>query len=167
MPGKPRMNVAAVAPEVYRHLMQLEELVAGKLEPRLLHLLKLRASQINGCAYCIAMHTDEALRDGDTPERLTLLNAWPESSLYSEKERAALQWIEEVTLIADSGASDEAFDKLKTQFGDDEIVWLTTAATLINAWNRIAIASRIEYRAPHRTAAPSAAPEAAGAMTLG
>ena len=167
MPGKPRMNVAAVAPEVYRHLMQLEELVAGKLEPRLLHILKLRASQINGCAYCIAMHTDEALRDGDTPERLTLLNAWPESSLYSEKERAALQWIEEVTLIADSGASNEAFDKLKTQFGDDEIVWLTTAATLINAWNRIAIASRIEYRASHRPAAPSAAPEAAGAMTLG
>jgi AhpD family alkylhydroperoxidase len=153
MTRTPRMNVAAVAPDVYRHLMQLEELVADKIEPRLLHLLKLRGSQINGCGYCIGMHTDEALRDGDTPERLTMLDAWPESSLYSDKERAALQWVEEVTLIADSGASDEAFDKLKTQFNDEEIVWLTTAATLINAWNRIAISSRIEYHAPHR--APS------------
>ena len=155
MTAKPRMNVAAVAPDVYRHLMQLEELVAGKIEPRLLHLLKLRASQINGRAYCIAMHTDEALRDGDTPERLTLLDAWPESSLYSDKERAALQWVEEVTLIADSGASDEAFDQLKAHFSDEEAVWLTTAATLINAWNRIAISSRIEYHA-HRPAAQPA-----------
>src|SRR3954447_14959512 len=146
---KMRMNVGAAAPEVYRHLMQLEELVAGKIEPRLLHLLKLRASQINGCAYCIGMHTDEALRDGETPERLTLLDAWPESSLYSDKERAALQWVEEVTLIADSGASDEAFDTLKSRFSEEEIVWLTTAATLINAWNRIAISSRLEYHA-HR-----------------
>src|SRR4051794_11084873 len=157
MPGKPRMNVAAVAPEVYRHLMQLEELVAGKLERRLLHLLKLRASQINGCAYCIGMHTAEALRDGETVERLTLLDAWPESSLYSDTERAALQWIEEVTLIADSGASDESFDKLKARFSDDEIVWLTTAATLINAWNRIAISSRLEYRAPHSATHPEPA----------
>lgn len=167
MPGKPRMNVAAIAPEVYRHLMQLEELVAAKVEPRLLHLLKLRASQINGCAYCIGMHTDEALRDGETTERLTLLDAWPESSRYSEKERAALQWIEEITLIADSGASDEAFEKLKPAFGDEEIVWLTTAATLINAWNRIAIASRIEYRAPHRPAAEAAGGVPVGEMTLG
>jgi AhpD family alkylhydroperoxidase len=163
---KMRMNVAGAAPEVYRHLMQLEELVAGKLEPRLLHLLKLRASQINGCAYCIGMHTDEALRDGETPERLTLLDAWPESSLYSEKEGAALGWIEEITLIADSGASDKAFDKLKIQFSEDEIVWLTTAGTLINAWNRIAIASRIEYHA-HRRAAQDAQPAPAGEMAIG
>jgi AhpD family alkylhydroperoxidase len=154
MPGKPRMNVAAVAPDVYRHLMDLEQLVANKLEPRLLHLLKLRASQINGCAYCIGMHTAEALRDGETVERLTLLDAWSESSLYSDTERAALQWIEEVTLIADSGASDESFDKLKTRFSEEEIVWLTTAATLINAWNRIAISSRLEYRAPHAATHP-------------
>src|SRR3982751_85904 len=129
---KMRMNVAAVAPEVYRHLMQLEELVADKIEPRLLHLLKLRASQINGCAYCIGMHTDEALRDGETPDRLTLLDAWPESPRFTDKERAALEWIEEVTLIAESGASDEAYEQLKPHFDADEIVWLTTAATLIN-----------------------------------
>jgi alkylhydroperoxidase family enzyme len=99
------------------------------------------------------MHTDEALRDGETTERLTLLDAWPESSRYSEKERAALAWIEEVTLIADTGASDEAFDGLKPHFNEDEIAWLTTAATLINAWNRIAIASRIEYQSPHHARA--------------
>lgn len=163
MTGKLRMNVAAAAPEVYRHLMQLDQLVASKLEPRLLHLLKLRASQINGCAYCIALHTEEALRDGDTPDRLTLLDAWPESSLYTDRERAALQWVEELTLIADSGASDESFDKLKAHFGDDEMVWITTAATLINAWNRIAISSRMEYHAPRRRAAK---PEATVELTL-
>ena len=152
MPGKPRITVAAAAPEIYRHLLQMEQLVAAKLEPRLLHLLKLRASQINGCAYCIGMHTDEALRDGETTERLTLLDAWHESSAYSDRERAALQWVEELTLIADSGASDEGFEALKAQFSEDEIIWLTTAATLINAWNRIAISSRAEYQAPHRQA---------------
>jgi len=143
------MNVAATAPAVYRHLMDLEQLVADRIEPKLLHLLKLRASQINGCAYCIGMHTAEALRDGEPVDRLTLLDAWAESSLYDDRERAALRWIEEVTLIADSGASDEAFAELKTQFSEEEIVWLTTAATTINAWNRIAISSRIEFRAPH------------------
>lgn len=163
MPGKPRMNVAAAAPEVYHHLLQLEQLVAAKLEPRLLHILKLRASQINGCAYCIGMHTEEALRDGDGPERLTLLDAWPESSRFTERERAALEWIEELTLIADSGASDEAYERLKTQFNDEEIIWLTTAASLINTWNRIAIASRIEYQAPHRAQSAPAAVE----VTLG
>ena len=163
----PRMNVAAAAPEVYRHLMELEKLVAGKVDPRLLHLLKLRASQINGCAYCIGMHTEEALRDGEPPERLTLLDAWRESSHYTEKERAALQWVEEITLIADSGASDEAFEPLKAQFSSDEIVWLTTAGTLINAWNRISIASRLEYRSAHRPAADAAQPAPAGEMAVG
>jgi len=166
MPGKLRMNVATAAPEVYHHLMQMEELVVAKIDPHLLHLLKLRASQINGCAYCIGMHTDEALRDGETVERLTLLDAWPESSRYTDKERAALEWIEEVTLIADSGASDEAYAHLKAQFSDDEISWLTVAATLINAWNRIAISSRAEYQAPHRPAAQQAETVSAGPMTV-
>src|SRR6476620_3402612 len=144
-----RMDLSKLAPDAYRHFLQLEGLISQHVDRKLLHLLKLRASQINGCAYCIGMHTDEALRDGETTERLTLLDAWPESSRYTEKERAALAWIEEVTLIADTGASDEAYDGLKAQFSGDEIIWLTTAATLINAWNRIAIASRIEYHPPH------------------
>ena len=148
-----RMDLSKVAPEAYRHFLQLEGLVGQHVDRKLLHLLKLRASQINGCAYCIGMHTDEALRDGEPTERLTMLDAWEESSLYSDKERAALAWVEEVTLIADSGASKEGFDALKAHFSEDEIGWLTLAATMINAWNRMAISSRAQYVSPHRAEA--------------
>ena len=146
MPAEPlRMDLPKIAPDAYGHFLQLEGLILQHVDRRLLHLVKLRASQINGCAYCIAMHTDEALRDGEPTERLTLLDAWEESTLYSEKERAALTWIEEVTLIADSGASKETFDALKAHFSETEIAWLTLAAVQINAWNRIAISSRSQY----------------------
>jgi len=91
------------------------------------------------------MHTDEALRDGESPERLTVLNAWKESSLYSEEERAAFEWVEQITLIADKGADRSAYDNLRAHFSDEEVVYLTLAATMINSWNRIAIASRIQY----------------------
>ena len=141
-----RMDLSKIAPDAYRHFLQLEGLVGQHIEKKLLHLIKLRASQINGCAFCIAMHTDEALRDGEPAERLTLLDAWEESSLYSEKERAALAWIEEVTLIADSGASSESFDALKAaHFNEEEVAWLTLAAVMINGWNRMAISSRAQY----------------------
>ena len=145
MVEQPRMDITRVAPEAYRHLLQLEQAVAGKLDRKLYHLVKLRASQINGCAFCIAMHSDEALRDGDTPERLLLLDAWQESSAFSEKERAALEWVEEITLIADGHAHKAAFDGLKRFFSEEEIANLTLAAALINTWNRIAIASRVQY----------------------
>lgn len=140
-----RMDLSKIAPDAYRHFLQLEGLIGHHIDRKLLHLLKLRASQINGCAYCIAMHTDEALRDGEPAERLTLLDAWQESTLYSEKERSAFAWIEEVTLIADSGASKETFEALKSHFSEDEIGWLTLAAVQINAWNRMAISSRAQY----------------------
>jgi alkylhydroperoxidase family enzyme len=91
------------------------------------------------------MHSDDARRDGDTPARLLLLDAWRESSEFSEKERAALEWVEEVTLIADSHASKEAFDGLKRFFSEEEIAGLTLAAAVINTWNRIAIPSRAQY----------------------
>jgi AhpD family alkylhydroperoxidase len=139
------MDLSRVAPDAYRHFTQLEGLVGQHVERKLLHLIKLRASQINGCAFCIAMHTDEALRDGEPAERLTMLDAWEESTLYSDKERAALAWVEELTLIADSGASKESFDALSPHFSEDEIAWLTIAATMINAWNRMAIGSRAQY----------------------
>ena len=145
MVEQPRMDITRMAPEAYRHLLQLEQAVAGKLDRKLYHLVKLRASQINGCAFCIAMHSDEALRDGDTPERLLLLDAWQESSAFSEKERAALEWVEEITLIADGHAHKEAFDGLKRFFSEEEIANVTLAAALINTWNRIAIASRAQY----------------------
>jgi AhpD family alkylhydroperoxidase len=141
----PRMNVQTLAPEAFKHLLQLEQTIAGKVDRTLYHLIKLRASQINGCAYCIGMHTDEALRDGEKPERLTLLDAWHESSAFSDKERAALEWVEDLTLIADTHAPRESFDQLKAHFSDEEVAWLTLAATMINNWNRIAISSRAQY----------------------
>ena len=141
-----RMDLSKIAPDAYRHFLQLEGLIGQHIEKKLLHLIKLRASQINGCAFCIGMHTDEALRDGEPVQRLTLLDAWEESSLYSEKERAALAWIEEVTLIADSGASSESFEALRAaHFDTEEIAWLTLAAVMINSWNRMAISSRAQY----------------------
>jgi AhpD family alkylhydroperoxidase len=140
-----RMDLSKIAPDAYRHFLQLEGIIGQHVDRKLLHLLKLRASQINGCAFCIAMHTDEALRDGEPTERLTLLDAWEESSLYSDKERAALAWIEEVTLIADSGASKDTFDALKAHFSEEEIAWLTLAGVQINSWNRMAIGSRAQY----------------------
>ncbi len=101
------------------------------------------------------MHTDEALRGGESPERLTLLDAWQESPVYSDKERAALAWVEELTLIADSGASREAYDALKQHFNDEQIGWLILAVMQINSWNRIAISSRSQYD-PAMFAAPAA-----------
>jgi AhpD family alkylhydroperoxidase len=155
----PRFELKDLPPEAYRHLLQLEGLVAQHLDLKLYHLIKLRASQINGCAFCLAMHTDEALKHGETPERIVSLDAWEESPLYSDKERAALAWTEELTLIADSGASKESFDALKAHFSDDEIAWLILAAVQINSWNRIAISTRAQYdRKMFEHAAPAAAP---------
>jgi AhpD family alkylhydroperoxidase len=144
-------------PEAYRHLLEMEALIARHVEGTLYHLIKLRASQINGCAFCLAMHTEQALHHGEKPERMTSLDAWQESPLYSDKERAALAWTEELTLIADSGASHESFEGLKPHFTDGEIAWLILAAVQINSWNRIAISTRAQYRPG--VFAPSAAGE--------
>ena len=140
-----RMDITKLAPEAYRHLIALEQTIAPKIEAKLYHLIKVRASQINGCAFCIAMHTDEAVRDGDSPERLLLLDAWRESSAFSEKERAALEWVEDVTRISETHASQRAFDGLRRFFSEEEIGYLTLAAAMINTWNRIAISSRAQY----------------------
>jgi AhpD family alkylhydroperoxidase len=140
-----RMDITKLAPEAYKHLISLEQTIAPKIEPKLYHLIKVRASQINGCAFCIGMHSDEAVRDGDKAERLLLLDAWEESSAFSDKERAALKWIEEITLISETHASKEAFEELKRFFSDEEIGYLTLAAAMINTWNRIAIPSRAQY----------------------
>jgi AhpD family alkylhydroperoxidase len=141
----PRFDLTQLNPEAYRHLLQMEALIARNVEPTLYHLVKLRASQINGCAFCLQMHTAEALKHGETPERMMALDAWEESPLFTDKERAALAWTEELTLIADSGASSEAYEALRQQFSTDEIGWLILAAVQINAWNRIAISSRSQY----------------------
>jgi AhpD family alkylhydroperoxidase len=141
----PRFSLNDLNPEAYRHLMQMEALIARNVEPTLYHLIKLRASQINGCAFCLEMHTDQALRHGETPARMMALDAWEESPLFTDKERVALRWTEELTLIADTGASSEAFEALKEHFSDEEIGWLILAAVQINSWNRVAISSRSQY----------------------
>jgi AhpD family alkylhydroperoxidase len=141
----PRFELNALPQDAYRHLLQMEGLIAQHLDLTLYHLIKLRASQINGCAFCLAMHTDEALKHGEKVERITALDAWHESPLFSDKERAALAWTEELTLIAEKHASRPAFDELKRHFSDEEISWLILAAVQINSWNRIAISTRAQY----------------------
>jgi AhpD family alkylhydroperoxidase len=158
----PRFELKDLPPDAYTHLLQMEGLIARHVDLSLYHLIKLRASQINGCAFCLAMHTDEALKHGETPERIVSLDAWEESPLYSNRERAALAWTEELTLIADSGASKESFEALKAHFSDQEIAWLILAGVQINSWNRIAISTRAQYqKAPAHSAVAEKAPEPA------
>lgn len=117
---------------------------SGKLEPALLELVKLRASQLNGCAYCMEMHTKDARAMGESDDRLHLVAVWREASVFNERERAALLWCEELTLIAERKAPDELFDEVRGLFSEDEMCQLTLAVMVINSWNRLAIA----FRAP-------------------
>jgi AhpD family alkylhydroperoxidase len=112
------------------------------LERQLMELVKTRASQINGCAYCLDMHTKDARALGESEQRLYELNAWRETPFYSERERAALEWTEAVTLIAESHASDDVYERVQKQFSPEEIANLTLAIATINSWNRLSIAFR-------------------------
>ena len=113
------------------------------LERSLLELVKTRASQINGCAYCIDMHTKDARAMGETEQRLFGLNAWRETPFFSERERAALEWTEAITRIADNHVPDELYDRVRHHFNEQQLVALTFAATVINAWNLLAITFRV------------------------
>jgi AhpD family alkylhydroperoxidase len=149
-----RLNYWQVAPEAVKPLLALEEhFKTSPLPHTLIELVKTRASQINGCAYCLHMHTSDALKEGERPERLFLLDAWRESRMYTPKERAALAWTESLTRIAETGAPDEHYDGLKEHFSPVEIVDLTLLITTINAWNRLAIG----FRAHHPHDRPAAA----------
>lgn len=140
---QPRLNAFKVAPEAIKPLMTLEESVQKSgLEPSLIELVKTRASQINGCAFCIHMHTRDARAHGETEERLYLLNAWRESPLYTDRERAALAWTEAVTLVSQTHVPDDVYAQLQSQFSEAEIVKLTMLVATINAWNRVAISLR-------------------------
>jgi AhpD family alkylhydroperoxidase len=152
---KPRLDISS-APGIYKAMSGLETyLHQSGLEIPLLHLIKLRASQINGCAYCIDMHWKDLRAIGENEQRLYGLDAWRESPYYSDRERAALAWTEAVTLITDGHVSDESYEEVKPHFSEKELADLTLAVATINAWNRLAIASRTEpgkYQ-PQRTAA--------------
>jgi AhpD family alkylhydroperoxidase len=114
------------------------------LDHRLLELVKMRASQINGCAFCLDMHSKDARAAGETEQRLYLLDAWREVDLYSERERAALAWTEAVTLVSEGHVPDEVFAQARAHFSEEELVSLTMAIVAINGWNRLAIAFRAE-----------------------
>ena len=112
------------------------------LETSLLELVRMRASQINGCAYCLDMHSKDARAAGETEQRLYLLNAWRESPFYTDRERAALEWTEAVTLVAQTNVPDEVFERVRQHFTEPELVNLTMAVVAINGWNRLAISLR-------------------------
>jgi len=138
-----RLYDAKAAPGGIRALYGLEAYLAGcGLEPSLRELVKLWASQINGCAYCIDMHTKDARAQGETEQRLYLLDAWREAPFYSDRERAALAWTEAVTLITDGHAPDGVFEQARKHFTDQKLVNLILAIAAINAWNRLSIGFR-------------------------
>jgi AhpD family alkylhydroperoxidase len=141
---EPRIDFYKAAPEGLNAMRGLEHYVnqSSGLEPSLRELIKVRASQINGCAYCIDMHTKDARAAGETEQRLYALNAWRETPFFSERERAALEWTEAITLIADSHVPEELFFRVRQYFGEAELVNLTLAIVTINGWNRLAIAFR-------------------------
>ena len=141
---EPRIDIANVAPGVYKAMAGLEVYLRHcGLEESLLHLLKLRTSQINGCAFCLDMHWKDLKSIGESEQRLYSLDAWRETPFYSDRERAALAWTEAITKVTEGHVPDEVFEQVRAQFSEKEIADLTLAVVTINAWNRISIATRV------------------------
>ncbi|WP_342643801.1 carboxymuconolactone decarboxylase family protein [Rhodoligotrophos ferricapiens] len=144
---KRRLDYTTAAPDAYKAVLALEQYVKQQsgLDRRLIHLLKLRASQINGCAYCVDMHSKEARRDGMSEQWINLICTWRESPVYDERERAVLAWTESLTNLAQTGAPDSDFEPLRQHFTEEEIAKLTVAIGVINIWNRIAVGFRAQH----------------------
>jgi len=139
-----RLNYARVAPGVYDAMDALDRyLQSSSIERRLLLLVQLRASQLNGCAYCLDMHWKDLRADGDTEQRLSSLDAWAECPYYTDRERAALAWTEAVTDVTRSRVTDALYERVRPQFSETELADLTLAVAAINAWNRLSIAARL------------------------
>lgn len=140
---KPRLEYSKVAPGALEAMLHVQKYVDNSgLERPLMELVKMRASQINECAYCLDMHSKDARSLGETEQRLYGLNAWHESPFYTERERAALAWTEALTLISESHAPDEVYEQARKQFSEKELVDLTMVIIAINGWNRLAIGFR-------------------------
>ena len=149
----PRMNIFLAAPDAVKGMMAVEASVEkSSLEQRLRDLVRLRASQITGCAFCIHMHVKEAVKHGESDMRIHLLDGWRHSPLYSDRERAALNWTASLSRIATSGAPDGDYELLHTQFNETEIAHLTVLIGTINFWNRV----QIGLRAVHKVDGPTA-----------
>lgn len=154
-----RLDGYKTLPEGYKAMMALQQVVnESSLEHKLLELIKIRASQINGCAHCLDMHTKDAIALGESAQRLHLVAAWREAPFYSERERAALEWCESLTRLPESGAPDDVYEKLPPLFSSKEIMELTFAIVAINSWNRLAVGLRSETGnyVSHLTAKPEA-----------
>ena len=140
-----RLDYRKSFPEALRAMAGLEDAVeASGLEPELLELVKMRASQLNGCAYCLDMHSKDARARDESEQRLHVLAAWREAPFYSERERAALAWCEALTLLPETGAPDAVYAQAREQFDEQELVALTLAIVAINGWNRFAVGFRTE-----------------------
>ena len=151
---QPRANYVKASPSTYQAMAALQAAVNDSgLEHALLELVKIRASQINGCAFCLDMHTKDARAAGETEQRIYLLDAWREAGLYSDRERAALAWTEAVTRVADGHVPDDVYAQARSEFSEEELAKLTLAVVVINGWNRFAIAFRSEagHYQPRRT----------------
>ncbi|WP_225836135.1 carboxymuconolactone decarboxylase family protein [Streptomyces sp. NK08204] len=140
----PRLHFAKLAPEVYKAMIQLDAAAKQGLDPKLYELVKIRASQLNHCAYCLDMHTRDALAAGESVERIVQLSAWEESRhFYTEKELAAIELTEAVTVLTDGFVPDEVYDRAAGHFEEAELSQLIAAITVINAWNRIGVTTRM------------------------
>jgi AhpD family alkylhydroperoxidase len=140
---EPRFDYRKFSPDPVQAMIALEKYIAScGLDHKFVHLLKLRASQINGCAFCIDMHSIDARAEGETEQRLYALNAWRETAFFTPRERAGLAWVEAVTLVSETHVPDDVYEEARRHFSEKEIFDLTFIASTINAWNRIAIASR-------------------------
>jgi AhpD family alkylhydroperoxidase len=154
---QPRIDYRKYGQEPLKALYEIEKYLAGSgLEHKLLLLIKMRASQINGCAYCLDMHSIDARAEGETEQRLYTLNAWAETPFFSDRERAALAWTEAATNVSETHVPDEVFEEVKKHFSEKEIVDLTLAVAMINLWNRVAISLR-SVPGHYRSAVKSAA----------
>ena len=141
-----RIDMTKVSPEAFKAVLALETHVQKSgLEARFIHLIKLRASQINGCGYCVDMHVKEARHSGLSEQWINLMCVWRESPVYDERERALLGWVEAVTNLAQTGAPDDAYEALKAHFSAEEIVKITVAIGTINVWNRLMVSFRAQH----------------------
>lgn len=140
---EPRMDMFNQAPDAYKAMSALESYSSQHVDKTLLELIKIRASQLNKCAFCLAMHTKDARKNGESEERIYALNAWRESPLYTPAERAVLAFTEAVTLISDEHVPDDIYNEMKRHFDDKQIAQILMAIVTINSWNRIAIATRM------------------------
>jgi AhpD family alkylhydroperoxidase len=140
-----RINIFQVEPEVYKSVMVLENYVVNSgINKTHLELIKIRASQINGCAYCLDMHTRDARKHGETEQRIYVLNAWRDTSFFTEEEKAILALTEEITQISHAGLSDQTYQQAATVLDEHYLAKVITAISVINVWNRIAISTRLE-----------------------